>query len=71
MRWLLVSVMMLFSLHSFAERIEMNNVPVSEFTDWYSKKTGKGVIVPDNFIEKLLCLILTFSRMKYTVSLSR
>ena len=53
MRWLLVSVMMLFSLHSFAERIEMNNVPVSEFTDWYSKKTGKGVIVPDNFIEKI------------------
>ncbi|EPK0420622.1 secretin N-terminal domain-containing protein [Proteus mirabilis] len=53
MRWLLVSVMMLFSLNSFAERIEMNNVPVSEFTDWYSKKTGKGVIVPDNFSEKI------------------
>lgn len=53
MRLLLVSVMMLFSLNSFAERIEMNNVPVSEFTDWYSKRTGKGVIVPDNFSEKI------------------
>ncbi len=53
MRLLFVSVMMLFSLNSFAERIEMNNVPVSEFTDWYSKRTGKGVIVPDNFSEKI------------------
>ncbi|EGT3608136.1 general secretion pathway protein GspD [Morganella morganii] len=53
MRLLTVSLIILFSFNSFAERIEMNNVPISEFTDWYSKKTGKGIIVPDEFNEKI------------------
>nr|CBA76054.1 hypothetical protein ARN_33060 [Arsenophonus nasoniae] len=31
----------------------MTNVPISEFVDWYSRKTGKGVIVPNDFNEKI------------------
>lgn len=53
MRLLLASIVMFFSMNSLAERIEMNNVPISEFVDWYAKKTGKGVVLPSDFNEKV------------------
>lgn len=53
MRWCLVSFILIFSLNAFAEKIAMTNVPISEFVDWYSRKTGKGVIVPNDFNEKI------------------
>ncbi|HGJ5884243.1 secretin N-terminal domain-containing protein [Arsenophonus sp.] len=53
MRWCLVSFILIFSLNTFAEKIAMTNVPIAEFVDWYSRKTGKGVIIPNDFNEKI------------------
>lgn len=50
---LLVSFLFFQSFFIYAEKIEMNNVPISEFVDWYAKKTGKGVLVPNKFDEKI------------------
>lgn len=38
-----------FSFYSYSERLELNDVPISDFTSWYSKKTGKGIIPPPDF----------------------
>ncbi|EPO2454040.1 secretin N-terminal domain-containing protein [Providencia rettgeri] len=39
----------LFSFNSYSEKLELNDVAISEFTSWYSKKTGKGIIPPPDF----------------------
>ncbi|MEQ4671033.1 hypothetical protein AB7W30_13535 [Providencia manganoxydans] len=51
MRLLFVSLFLFFSVSSQAEKIEMNNVPINEFVSWYSNKTGKGVLTPNDFTE--------------------
>lgn len=32
-----------------AQRLEMNNAPLTEFVNWYSQLSGKGVVVPPQF----------------------
>lgn len=39
----------IFSFNSYSEKLELNDVPISDFTSWYSKKTGKGIIPPPDF----------------------
>ncbi|MCB6144539.1 hypothetical protein LHK12_03415 [Providencia rettgeri] len=51
MKLLIASFLCFFSIITYAERIEMNNVPINEFVSWYSNKTGKGVLTPNDFTE--------------------
>lgn len=48
MKKLLASLLCVLSFQSFAIPVELNNAPVREFVSWYSKTTGKPVIIsPD------------------------
>ncbi|WP_273908165.1 secretin N-terminal domain-containing protein [Enterobacter bugandensis] len=48
MKKYLVSIIFLFSLSVSAIPVELNNVPLRDFVSWYSKITGRAVIVsPD------------------------
>lgn len=41
-------VMSVFSFSVYAEKVDLNNAPVRNFVQWYSKQTGRAVIVnPD------------------------
>lgn len=48
MKKLLASLLCALSFQSLAIPVELNNAPVREFFSWYSKTTGKPVIIsPD------------------------
>jgi len=46
-------LLIILSFSSFAQKLEMSNVPITEFTNWYSQMTGKGVILPPDFKENI------------------
>lgn len=48
MKKLLVSLLMLVNSTVFAMPVDLNNAPIRDFVSWYSKSTGKPVIIsPD------------------------
>lgn len=52
MKFIVSSFLLFFlSFPLFAQKLEMSNVPITEFTNWYSQMTGKGIILPPDFKE--------------------
>lgn len=49
----LIGLTFLFSSLTQAQSLEMNNVPILDFVNWYSQLSGKGVVVPAKFDEKI------------------
>ena len=45
----LMAVMLLWCSTAYAQLLEMNNAPITEFVNWYSQLSGKGVVLPPNF----------------------
>lgn len=45
----LMAIVLLWCSSVQAQLLEMNNAPITEFVNWYSQLTGKGVIPPANF----------------------
>ncbi|MEQ9853078.1 MULTISPECIES: hypothetical protein [Pectobacterium] len=45
---LLTLLILIFSVHVYAEPVSLNNSPIRSFVQWYSEKTGRAVIInPD------------------------
>lgn len=44
-----MAVMLLWCSTAYAQLLEMNNAPITEFVNWYSQLSGKGVVLPPNF----------------------
>lgn len=45
----LLAVVLLWCSTVQAQLLEMNNAPITEFVNWYSQLSGKGVVLPTNF----------------------
>lgn len=45
----LIGVFLLWCSCAHAQLLEMNNAPITEFVNWYSQLSGKGVVLPPNF----------------------
>ncbi|EKT66530.1 type II/III secretion system protein [Providencia alcalifaciens] len=48
-RLFVASVLWCTSVIAQAQLLEMNNAPLTEFVNWYSQLSGKGVVLPPNF----------------------
>ncbi|MDY4367992.1 secretin N-terminal domain-containing protein [Pectobacterium brasiliense] len=45
---LLTLLILIFSVHVYAEPVSLNNSPIRSFVQWYSEKTGRAIIInPD------------------------
>ncbi|ENR5394167.1 general secretion pathway protein GspD [Providencia rettgeri] len=50
---LIISFFLLFSSFSLAQSIEMSNAPISDFVNWYAQLSGKGVVLPAKFDDRI------------------
>ncbi|EJF7713408.1 TPA: secretin N-terminal domain-containing protein [Providencia rettgeri] len=49
----LIGALLLWCSCAHAQLLEMNNAPMTEFVNWYSQLSGKGVVLPSNFDERI------------------
>lgn len=50
---LIISFFLLFSSLSLSQSIEMSNAPISDFVNWYAQLSGKGVVLPAKFDDRI------------------
>ncbi|WOB89085.1 hypothetical protein P3L44_10065 [Providencia sp. PROV175] len=50
---IIISFTLLFSSLSLSQTIEMSNAPIADFVNWYAQLSGKGVILPAKFDDRI------------------
>ncbi|MFH6893519.1 secretin N-terminal domain-containing protein [Providencia huaxiensis] len=50
---IIISFALLFSSLSLSQTIEMSNAPIADFVNWYAQLSGKGVILPAKFDDRI------------------